>query len=73
MVLVFRAFIDEPSGKGDDGISMVIGFLSEVDGFDDAALTTGSTADRLLAWQEAPLAESLQVAIPSESDSFDEW
>ena len=62
MVLAFRMLVDNPRSRADDGIVAAIGFLSVVDGFDDTDLTTGSVADRLLAWQEAPLAESLQAA-----------
>lgn len=49
------------SGGQDSATADAIGLLCELDGFDDDDFQNASSIDKLLAWQEAPCAETLAI------------
>ena len=59
LVVAFRSWLPVRSGRSEDAVKGAIELLCEMDGFADADTEGFTTAELLLAWQEAPCLDVL--------------
>ena len=59
LVVVFQSWLSVRSGRGEDAVKGAIELLCEIDGFADSSAGDFTTAELLLAWQEAPCRDLL--------------
>ena len=59
LVVAFQSWLSVRSGRGEDAVKGAIELLCEMDGFADSDTVDFTTAELLLAWQEAPCRDLL--------------